>query len=156
MSARDRRIVGISGGCAAIKRLAIRRVEGAAATETNRQIGIGQKKNCEGHQIGPTSLDRGVGAREIVTFVGHQGATPQFAEKTDVGRFAIADRIARGRLDDVQIRQSKTVKFVLTPYMFSLINRDWKRVVEPGEFKLMVGASSADIRKDVTINVVAK
>ena len=38
--------------------------------------------------------------------------------------------------------------------LLSLINRENKRVVEPGEFKFMVGGGSADIRKDATINVV--
>ncbi len=51
--------------------------------------------------------------------------------------------------------ESKTVKFKLTPYMLSLINRQWKRVVEPGEFNIMVGASSEDIRQKTTINVEA-
>ena len=54
----------------------------------------------------------------------------------------------------LQPAESKTVRFVLTPYMLSLINRDWKRVVEPGEFNLMVGSSSEDIRQKTTINVV--
>ena len=49
--------------------------------------------------------------------------------------------------------EQKTVKFVLTPYMLSIINRDWKRVVEPGEFKLMVGGASDDIKQTTTINV---
>jgi beta-glucosidase len=49
--------------------------------------------------------------------------------------------------------ESKTVRFKLTPYMLSLINRDWKRVVEPGEFNIMVGASSEDVKQKTTINV---
>jgi beta-glucosidase len=49
--------------------------------------------------------------------------------------------------------ETKTVRFKLTPYMLSLINRDWKRVVEPGEFNIMVGASSEDIKQKTTINV---
>ena len=36
---------------------------------------------------------------------------------------------------------------------FKLLNRDWKWVVEPGEFEIMVGASSADIRLTETIEV---
>jgi beta-glucosidase len=50
--------------------------------------------------------------------------------------------------------ETKTVKFTITPYMLSLINREWKRVVEPGEFNVMVGASSTDIKQKSTINVV--
>ena len=49
--------------------------------------------------------------------------------------------------------ETKTVRFKLTPYTLSLINRDWKRVVEPGEFNIMVGASSEDIKQKTTINV---
>jgi beta-glucosidase len=49
--------------------------------------------------------------------------------------------------------ESKTVRFKLTPYMLSLINRDWKRVVEPGEFNIMVGGSSDNIKQKTTINV---
>jgi beta-glucosidase len=50
--------------------------------------------------------------------------------------------------------QTKTVHFTLTPYMLSLINRQWQRVVEPGEFKIMIGASSEDIRQTTSIDVV--
>ncbi|MDR1330834.1 MAG: glycoside hydrolase family 3 C-terminal domain-containing protein [Tannerella sp.] len=37
---------------------------------------------------------------------------------------------------------SKTVTFTLTPYQLSLLNDRMDRVVEPGEFKIMVGGSS--------------
>jgi hypothetical protein len=43
--AADRGIIGITGRCAAVEGLAIRWIERAAATETNRQIGIGKKEN---------------------------------------------------------------------------------------------------------------
>jgi beta-glucosidase len=42
--------------------------------------------------------------------------------------------------------QSKEVQMQLTAHDMSLLNRDMKRVVEPGWFKIMVGASSEDIR----------
>lgn len=42
--------------------------------------------------------------------------------------------------------ESKHVKITIPNERLSLINRDWKRVVEPGEFKVMVGASSEDLR----------
>ena len=42
--------------------------------------------------------------------------------------------------------ESHTVHFHLGPDQLALWNREMKRVVEPGEFKLMVGSSSADIR----------
>ncbi|HEY0176433.1 MAG TPA: glycoside hydrolase family 3 C-terminal domain-containing protein, partial [Pedobacter sp.] len=42
--------------------------------------------------------------------------------------------------------ESKKVSFVLTEHDLSLLNIDMKRVVEPGWFKIMAGASSEDIR----------
>ena len=42
--------------------------------------------------------------------------------------------------------ESRTVHFTLGPDALAVWNRDMKRVVEPGEFKLMAGSSSADIR----------
>ncbi len=41
--------------------------------------------------------------------------------------------------------QAKEVEFVLTPEDLSLLNREMKRVVEPGTFEVMVGRSSDDI-----------
>jgi beta-glucosidase len=43
--------------------------------------------------------------------------------------------------------ESGTVSFELGPEQLSLWNREMKRVVEPGEFKIMVGSSSEDIRQ---------
>ena len=40
--------------------------------------------------------------------------------------------------------QTKTVTFTLTPYDLSLLNVDLDRVVEPGDFKIMVGGMSPD------------
>ncbi len=42
--------------------------------------------------------------------------------------------------------EKKTVKFTVASEQLSLINRDMKRVVEPGIFKVMVGKSSEDIQ----------
>ena len=42
--------------------------------------------------------------------------------------------------------EKTTVKFELTPDDLALFDKDLKRVVEPGEFKIFVGASSEDIR----------
>jgi beta-glucosidase len=42
--------------------------------------------------------------------------------------------------------ETKTVSMTLTAEHFSLINKEMKRVVEPGEFEIMVGSSSEDIR----------
>jgi beta-glucosidase len=50
-----------------------------------------------------------------------------------------------GRVN-LQPGESQTLKFRIGPEHLSLWNREMKRVVEPGEFKIMVGSSSADIR----------
>jgi len=50
--------------------------------------------------------------------------------------------------------ESKEVTITLTPEHLSLINTDMKRVVEPGEFEIMVGSSSKNIHLTQTINVV--
>jgi beta-glucosidase len=42
--------------------------------------------------------------------------------------------------------EKKTVTFALTPDLLALYNKQMERVVEPGEFKVMIGASCADIR----------
>jgi hypothetical protein len=42
--------------------------------------------------------------------------------------------------------EKKTVKFKLTPEELSFINFDMQPIVEPGEFRVMVGRSSADIK----------
>ncbi len=50
--------------------------------------------------------------------------------------------------------ESKEVKMTLTPEHLSLINADMKRIVEPGEFEIMVGSSSKNIHLTQTITVV--
>jgi beta-glucosidase len=49
--------------------------------------------------------------------------------------------------------EQKRVEMVLQPEHFSLIDREMKRVTEPGDFDLMVGSSSADIRLKTTIHL---
>ncbi len=49
--------------------------------------------------------------------------------------------------------ESKKVEFVLGFDELSLINADMKRVVESGEFDIMVGSSSADIRQRGTLQL---
>ena len=40
--------------------------------------------------------------------------------------------------------ETRRVEFTLTPEHLGFYNRDLRFVVEPGEFKVMVGSSSAD------------
>ena len=49
--------------------------------------------------------------------------------------------------------ETRRVTFHLTTDDFSIVGRDMKRVVEPGEFHVMVGASSEDIRQDCKIEI---
>ena len=52
--------------------------------------------------------------------------------------------------------EEQSVTFTITPKMLSLLNNDLKRVVEPGEFRLLIGASSKDIRLREIITVKQK
>lgn len=52
--------------------------------------------------------------------------------------------------------ESREVKMTLTPKDLSLLDRDMKRVVEPGDFDIMIGASSTDIRLKATLTVAAE
>jgi beta-glucosidase len=49
--------------------------------------------------------------------------------------------------------ESKEVAFVITPSMLSMLDEKMQTVVEPGTFRLMIGASSRDIRLKETVNV---
>ena len=51
--------------------------------------------------------------------------------------------------------EKKTVTFTLGPDALSLVNRQMQRVVEPGRFEVMVGASSTELRT-ATLEVVAR
>jgi len=52
--------------------------------------------------------------------------------------------------------ESGIVKFKIGPEHLSLWNREMKRVVEPGMFKIMVGSASDDIRLTDSLKVVSK
>ncbi|MDR2425116.1 MAG: hypothetical protein LBD59_10405 [Prevotellaceae bacterium] len=46
------------------------------------------------------------------------------------------------------------MEMTLTPEHLSLINIEMKRVTEAGEFELMIGSSSADIRLKTSVLVI--
>jgi beta-glucosidase len=52
--------------------------------------------------------------------------------------------------------ESKRVEFKLGPADLGFYDRDMRRVVEPGKFDIMVGASSSDIRQHATLEVARK
>ncbi|PKP03859.1 MAG: beta-1,3-glucosyltransferase [Bacteroidetes bacterium HGW-Bacteroidetes-6] len=49
--------------------------------------------------------------------------------------------------------ESKTISFKITPLILSMLNEQMQRVVEPGVFRIMIGASSNDIRLRGSLNV---
>ena len=51
--------------------------------------------------------------------------------------------------------KTQTVEFTLGPEELSFLNRDMRRVVEPGTFKIMAGGNSVDLI-ETTLNVAAK
>ena len=59
-------------------------------------------------------------------------------------------RFRRIRLKPGEIQ---TVSFELKPDDLSMFDKNLKKVVEPGDFKIMIGCSSEDIRLSGTLNV---
>lgn len=49
--------------------------------------------------------------------------------------------------------ESKEIFFTITPEMLSMLNKDLKTVIEPGDFRIMIGASSRDLRVKQTLTV---
>lgn len=49
--------------------------------------------------------------------------------------------------------ESRTVRFPILPEMLSLLDQDLRTVIEPGTFRIMVGASSQDIRQRAVLVV---
>lgn len=50
--------------------------------------------------------------------------------------------------------ETKEISFTITPQMLSILDKDLKTVVEPGDFRIMIGASSRDIQLKETLTVV--
>jgi beta-glucosidase len=49
--------------------------------------------------------------------------------------------------------EEKEIAFSITPELLSMLNAEMKTVVEPGDFRIMIGASSRDIRLRGILNV---
>ena len=49
--------------------------------------------------------------------------------------------------------ESKEISFTITPQMLSMLDKDLKTVIEPGDFRIMIGASSRDIKLKETLTV---
>lgn len=52
--------------------------------------------------------------------------------------------------------ETKTLRFDVSVHQLALYDREMKYVIEPGEFKVMIGSSSDDIRLENTFNVVGE
>lgn len=50
--------------------------------------------------------------------------------------------------------ESKTISFTINPEMLSMLDRQLNKMVEPGEFRIMVGGSSRDTRLKETLTVI--
>jgi beta-glucosidase len=49
--------------------------------------------------------------------------------------------------------EQKRLTFTITPEMLTMLDKDLEKVVEPGDFRIMIGASSRDIRVKETLTV---
>lgn len=87
-------------------------------------------------------------------------------EGTEVAQLYIRDEVASVTTPILALKgfrrislkpgDSGIVKFKIGPEHLSLWNREMKRVVEPGMFKVMVGSASDDIRLKDSLKVVSK
>jgi len=50
--------------------------------------------------------------------------------------------------------ETKALHFTIAPVMLSMLDRDLKSVVEPGDFRIMIGASCRDIRLREILTIV--
>ncbi len=53
----------------------------------------------------------------------------------------------------LKVGESAELSFSINPEMLSMLNKDLKKVVEPGDFRIMIGASCKDIRLRGILNV---
>ena len=49
--------------------------------------------------------------------------------------------------------ETKDIQFIITPEMLSMLNQQLEKVVEPGDFRIMIGASSREIKLKETLKV---
>jgi beta-glucosidase len=72
-----------------------------------------------------------------------------------VSSVTVYERQLRG-FERVHLRpgETRTVTFTLRPEDLMLLDRDMNWTVEPGEFEVMLGSSSEDIRLKKTFEIV--
>ncbi len=54
---------------------------------------------------------------------------------------------------NVKARETKTISFSITPELLSMLNLNMEQIIEPGDFRIMIGTSSRDIRLKQTLTV---
>jgi beta-glucosidase len=74
----------------------------------------------------------------------------------EVVQLYIKDKVSSVTVYEMQLRgferislqpgEKKTVRFTIEPSHLALLNKEMKMVVEPGEFEVLIGSSSTDIR----------
>ncbi|MEO6134097.1 MAG: glycoside hydrolase family 3 N-terminal domain-containing protein, partial [Ginsengibacter sp.] len=83
---------------------------------------------------------------EVVQMYTHQEVTTVTTYEKNLRGF---DRV------HLNAGETKTISFALTPDDLSIWNRDMNFVVEPGIFKVMIGASSEDIKLNGTFEILS-
>lgn len=79
----------------------------------------------------------------------------QLYVRDPVSSVIVYDSVLRGfERVPLQPGETRVVEFVLKPTDLSLLDHNMQRVVEPGEFEIMIGSSSEDIRLSTTIEVI--
>ncbi len=101
--------------------------------------------------VSPASIRPGASADVSVTITNTgtvAGAEVAQLYVRDVTGSVTTPLLALKAFDRVELKpgEARTIHFSIGPDALSLWNREMKRVVEPGEFKLMAGSSSTDIR----------
>jgi beta-glucosidase len=110
-------------------------------------------------KVVPAAIPVG-GVADIQVTVTNAGAVAG----TEVAQLYVRDRVSSVTTPQIALKgfgrvmlnpgESRTVHFHLGPDQLALWNRDMKKVVEPGEFSIMVGSSSADIRLNDSLRVI--
>ena len=54
----------------------------------------------------------------------------------------------------LQAGETKQLSFAITPDLLSMLDKDLKTVIEPGDFRIMIGAGSRDLRLKTTLTVL--
>lgn len=54
----------------------------------------------------------------------------------------------------LKARESKTISFTIVPEMLTMLDSQLNKVVEPGEFRIMVGGSSREIRQTESLRII--